>query len=308
MYNVRHLFRIARAGLADLIPAVRQAFNDDPSDDGLDRVYGSSPRGAIVGIAVVCVLGGAVFSALVPAFGPNFGSGSGITDYVNWSAVAASLGFAAILRRYLFKPMNASPAQESDFPWLAASLAAPVSLLALASLVSNVTDSPDDSMLIGRVAVAAAEALGAAAAMTIAVATLCFSKEWVKALTKLAVRLLVFRIMVFVTTLVVLEIGIVGPIVESIVGGIFDIRLPDWVGPLLDDLSYAGLMSVIYLAVIGATWTVCRQSFGELLKTGEVDILKTIEDLAVDPKRKAKIEKKKEKKEQKRLKKQSKAK
>ena len=37
------------------------------------------------------------------------------------------------------------------------------------------------------------------------------------------------------------------------------------------------------LAVIGATWTVCRKSFPELIETGQVEILATVERMAKDP-------------------------
>ena len=60
----------------------------------------------------------------------------------------------------------------------------------------------------------------------------------------------------------------------------------------IDQISYAGLMSIVYLAVIGATWRVCRKSFAELLANGQVDVLATVTELAKAPKKKKKKKKK----------------
>ncbi|MEO1576936.1 MAG: hypothetical protein AAFU65_18475, partial [Pseudomonadota bacterium] len=109
-----------------------------------------------------------------------------------------------------------------------------------------------------------------------------------RALVQLAVRLFVFRIMVWVTTLVLLEIGIVGPIVAGVLRGVFGFSLPEWISDLADAISYAVVMSVIYLAVIGASWTVCRQRFGALLRTGDVDVLQEVARLASAPRKQKK--------------------
>jgi hypothetical protein len=296
LYSVRHLFQVGYHGLSDLVPAIRQAFNADPTDDRLNLVYGSSPRANIVGVSVLAIGAGALFGRI--------GRDLPISPYIHWPAVMVGLIFALLLRRYLFYSGNARDGvHEPDFPWLAASLAAPLGLLMVESVVSKIaapatSESAGDAspLFIGELVVVATHALGVAAAMTISVATLCFSRNWIRALLNLAVRLLVFRVMVFVTTLIMLHIGIVGPIVAAILRGIFHFSLPEWMTDLADQLSYAGLMSVIYLAVIGATWTVCRQSFGELLRSGDVDILRTIEALAVDPKSKRRRQEKKQKK------------
>lgn len=289
MYNIRHLFGIGYQGLSDLVPAVRQAFNSNPDDDRLNEVFGSSPRANIIGFSVLGIATGELLNW--------YGRDLPVAPYIHWPAVIVGLIFALLLRRYLFHAGSARDGvQELDFPWLAASLVAPLGLLVVESLLSQIIAAATSAapasdvskMFIGEVAVFATHALGVAAAMTIAVATLCFSRDWIRGLMDLAVRLLVFRIMVFVTTLIMLDIGFIGPIVSSILRGIFDFRLPEWLTELADQLSYAGVMVVIYLAVIGATWTVCRESFGELLRSGHVEILKTIEELAADPKRKLK--------------------
>lgn len=297
MYNIRHLFHIGYGGLSDLVPAIRLAFNSDPSDDRLNEVYGSSPRANIFGLSILGIGAGEMVGRLARdlPFSP----------YVHWPAVIVGLIFALLLRRYLFSSGSARDGvHERDFPWLAASLVAPLGLLMVESMLSqiitlatSVESSGDKSTsFIGELAVVVTHALGVAAAMAISVATLCFNKHWTRGLVDLAVRLIVFRVMVFVTTLLMLDMGFVGPIVAGVLRGVFDFHLPDWLIELADQLSYAGVMAVIYLAVIGATWTVCRQSFGELLQSGHVDILKTIEDMAVDPKQKQKRLEKKQKK------------
>lgn len=304
MYSIRHLFHIGREGMGDMLPAVRQAFNADPTDDRLDEVFGSPPRGRIVGLSLLGIAAGALLEWLFPHMPAN--------EYIHWPAVVVGLIFALLIRRYLFAGEDARDSvREEDFPWLAASLAAPLAMLVAESLLAQVvaefstvrSDTAGPRLFIGEIAVAATHALGVAAAMTIAVAALCFSRDWVRGLGHLVVRLVIFRVMVYVTTLVMLDIGFVGPIIGGVLGNIFGIQLPAWLKELVDQFSYAGVMGVIYLAVIGATWTVCRRSFGQLLAEGDVDILKTIEELAEDPKRKQKkLERARKKAEKKALK------
>jgi len=121
--------------------------------------------------------------------------------------------------------------------------------------------------------------------MTIAIGALCFSRNWSRALIDLAVRLLVFRILIWVTALVTIEIGVVGLVVGGIINGLTGWSLPDWVETLADQISYAVLLTTVYLAVIGGTWVVCRGSMRELIETGHVDILKGIGALATKPKK-----------------------
>jgi len=290
MYNIRHLAGIAREGFADMGPAVRQAFNANPDDDRLDEVYGSPPRTRIMAFAVFAIVAGELITGLFPELPLN--------KFIHWPAAVTGLAFAVLIRRYLFVGEGVREGvKEQDFPWLAASLAMPLGLLLLEFLISQVVGRlGGDGLAFGDVLVMFVNEIGVAAAMTIAVAALCFSSNWTKGVWNLAVRLLVFRIMVYVTTLILLQIGIVGPILTGILNSVFGISIPEWITELADQLSYVGVMSVIYLAVIGATWTVCRRSFGELLEVGEVDILKTMEALSEDPKTREKKQKKREEK------------
>lgn len=346
MYNLRWLASVARQGLSDMLPAARQALNDDPTDDRLPLVYGErglpsfrftatrelttleeaesdvaeaespeiihsapevnpsapattapppwlSMRWRLLAMAVIGVVAGSLFKPFVPDL-PIFES-------INWPAVFLG-GFHAILfRRYLF---GTSHARNEDFPWLAASLAPSLAVLMVMSFVGWLSTADHEGGAIGwlaHVLVSGTHALGVAASLIIAVAALCFSRDWPRALVQLCVRLFVFRIMVWVTTLVILEIGVVGPIVAGVLRGVFGFSIPQWITDTVDAFSYAGVMVVIYLAVIGATWTVCRQRFGALLRTGDVDILKAVASLASDPEKKRKREEKKAQKEQEKL-------
>lgn len=283
MYNVKWLATIARDGLDDLVPAVRQAFNDDPTDDRLALVYGAKPRRNILAIAMAGVIAGHLFSLAGP--------GLALAEFINWSAVMVGAAYAGLIRRYLFRTDHAGP---QDYPWLAASMAPAIVLLMLIAAVEQlVAGTQEPSGFVGAVLVALTVALGTAAAFTIAVAALCFSRNWWRALWDLAVRLLVFRIMVFITTLVMLEIGVIGPLVSGIIGGIFNFHLPDWIPELFDQIGYAVVLGIVYLAVIGATWTVARDRFGALLETGQVNILTSVALMARDP---VKVEKKRQKK------------
>lgn len=295
MYNLKHLSNIARQGLSDLLPAVRQAFNDDPTDDRLDQVYGPWPRRTIL----IMSISGIGLGWLFAWFSPDFP----LKEHINWPAVVVGLLFAAVLRHYLFKTQKADV---NDFPWLAASLVPATVLLMAVVAVSDIAfggseaagDATPANVLIGTVLLVISDALGVAAALAIAVAALCFSRNWLQALWDLAIRLFVFKLMVWITVLILLEVGVVGPIISALLDAILGWQVPRWLPELADQLSYAGLLSVAYLAVIGATWTVCRKSFGELLDTGHVNVLSTIVDMAKDPKRKKRREERRKKQKQ----------
>jgi hypothetical protein len=290
VYNVKWLARVALEGLSDLRPAVSQAFNDNPDDDRLELVYGQPPRRNIILLAIAGIVVGTLFVATMPMFR--------YAEYINWPAVFLGAAHALLIRRYLFRTEHAD---DTDFPWLAASLAPALALLMIGSFAETLIEGPTASEpgavdWIGTVLVALTHALGVAASLIIAVAALCFNRDWPRALIDLAVKLLVFRIMVWVTTLVMLEIGIVGPIVSGILKGILPFEIPEWIPDLLDQISYASLMSVMYLAVIGATWIACRKLFRELLDSGDVNILEAVTLMANDPKAQRKKEEKKKKK------------
>ncbi|MFK7887842.1 MAG: hypothetical protein AB8G16_13360 [Gammaproteobacteria bacterium] len=298
MYNVKWLARVALDGLSDLRPAVAQAFNDNPDDDRLELIYGQSPRRNILLLAIAGIIAGEIWGSLIPTFP--------YAEYVNWSAVFLGAVHAILIRRYLF---NTQHAGEHDFPWIAASLAPCMGLLMIGTLIATLVTGPDVAKpgvmdWIGTLLVALTHALGVAASIVIAVAALCFNRDWPKALIDLAVKLMVFRIMVWVTTLVMLEIGIIGPIVSRLLQGILPFQIPEWIPELIDQISYAGLMGVFYLAVIGATWIACRRLFGELLATGDVNILEAVAQMATDPEA---LKKKAAKKHQKEIKAQEKA-
>ncbi len=285
MYNIKWLAVVAQRGLADLVPAIRQAFNHNPDDDRLDLVYGARPRRNIILITIAGLVMGPVISAVAPMLPAG--------NTINWSAVVLAAAFALLIRRYLF---DSEQANETDFPWLAASTAPAIFLLMAGTFFQSLSTTPEDPQTatwLGTTLIALTAALGVAAAFTISLAALCFSRKWANALVKLAVQLIVFRIMVFITTLIMLEIGVIGPIVKAILGSIFSFRLPQWVAQLLDQISYAGLIGIVYLAVIGATWTVCRERFGTLLVEGDVNIVETVALMAKDP---AQVEKKEAKK------------
>jgi len=279
VYNPRHLIGVARQGLADMVPALVRAFNKRRDDDRLDRVFGRAPRAAVAAIIAAGILIGSVLEALFP---DNL-----LTRHVHLPAALLALAWATMIRSYLF---GSGEARRHDFPWLAASLIpAAIVLVALSFLsrvfgggIETIPDAPGWT-LIGGICDALADSIGVAAGLTIAVAALCFSKDWIKALRDLAIQLLIFKLLVFVTVLVFIELGIVGPVLSAIVRGITGIHLPEWLGDLADQLSHAALITTIYLAIIGATWTVCYRSFGRLLECGEADVLEEIKAMGNPP-------------------------
>ncbi len=294
LYDLKHLLGIAQSGFSDMVPAVRSAFNDDRTDDNLDKVFGANPRYRIFALTLIGIAVGELVAFLFPAI---LVDNYIINEYVNWSAVVIGVAFALLFRRYLFDSAQAS---EGDFPWLAASVFPAAALIAgiafIKQLATGGLDFIDGAPMwtgVGAVLIALVNAVGVVAALTIAVAALCFSRNWIKAFTDLAVQLFVFKIMVWVTVLVIVDIGIVGPILAGIIEGVFNIRFPEWLAEFADQLTLALLLSIAYGALIGAVWTVCQQSFGELLEKGEVKILTALNQMTKKPKKPKKNSKKK---------------
>ncbi len=287
MYSPRHLFRVARRGLTDMLPALQQAFNDSREDDRLDRVFGPWPRLTVLIVTFVgLLLGYAIQGALA-----NFT----VFEYINVAAVLFGAGYALVYRHYLF---NDPAAGEDDFPWLAAALIPPAAALVLVTFAGRWMDGLETLpgapgwTTIGGFLDALADSLAVAAGLTIAVAALCYSKAWREAFKALVRRLIAFKIMVWVMVLVFVEIGIVGPILGVLIENITTIDLPDWLGDFADQLTYAVLMTTIYLAIIGGTWTACRRSFGRLLREGEVDVLEALRTMAESPEKRRRALKK----------------
>lgn len=271
-----------------MVPALRRAFNKSRDDDRLDRVFGPKPRAAI---AVLIVAGIILGRGLESIFGPGL-----LTNNLDLSAVLIGATYALLIRRYLF---SSGHARRADFPWLAASLIPAAAALVLVAFIENTASGnlatiPGAPLWtdFGAVADALADSLAVAAGLTIAVAALCFSENWTRALKDLAIQLLVFKTLVFVMVLIIVKIGIVGPILATTLEVALGIRVPDWVGEFADQITYAGLMSVIYFAVIGATWMVCRKTFAQLLDTGDAEILKAIKAMSESPAQREKRERK----------------
>lgn len=277
MYSLKRLARIAAEGLREMAPALRVAWNADPGDDRMSDVYGPAPRLTALLIGLACVVAGEWFARS----GPDLPLG----QYVHWPAVLVAGVFAAVLRRYLFV---SGQARAEDFSWLAASVAPAFALAVVAKPLASAALGPAGQAVslisipespAGLVIKTVTDATGLAAVLTIALATLCFSKRWFDALVTLAVRLFVFNLMIWVTALVMLELDLVSRIVGGLIHALTGWRLPPWAAELADVLGYALLLMTAYLAVIGGTWTVSRRKFSELLERGEADVLSELQRL-----------------------------
>lgn len=271
-----------------MAPALRRAFNKSRNDDRLDLVFGPRPRAAI---AAIIIAGIALGRGLERAIGPGL-----VTENLDLSAVLVGATYALLIRRYLF---SSGQARRADFPWLAASLIPAAAALVLVVFFENTTSGNLETIPsaplwtdFGAVADALADSLAVAAGLTIAVAALCFSENWTRALKDLAVQLIVFKTLVFVMVLIIVEIGIVGPLLAALLNALLGIRVPAWVGEFADQLTYAALMTVIYLAVVGATWMVCRRTFPQLLETGDAEILAAIKAMGETREQREKRERK----------------
>ncbi|NEZ03130.1 hypothetical protein G4Y73_03070 [Wenzhouxiangella sp. XN201] len=261
-----------------MLPALQQAFNDRHDDDRLDRVFGPWPRLTVLAVTLLGILLGYGLQGVLERFA--------IFEFVNVAAVLFGAGYALVYRQYLF---NDPAAGEDDFPWLAAALIPPALALVFVSFAGRWLDGFETLpgapawTSIGGLLDALADSLAVAAGLAIAVAALCYSKAWREAFKALVRRLIVFKIMVWVMVLVFVEIGIVGSILGVLLESFLGIDLPHWLGEFADQLTYAALMTTIYLAIIGGTWTACRRSFGRLLRDGEVNVLETLQTMAEPP-------------------------
>lgn len=297
MYDLKWLRSVARDGLADMVPTLRGlVFGEDHSQGRLHRVFGAAPRRNLLALAVFGVLVGESLALLTPSIE--------LDGVVNPAAALLGAVQAALIRRYLFRT---DEAQSGDFPWLAASIGPALLVLVLAqawrgavSLPGLLGGSPEPLEVADAVVRMLADMLSVAAAYAVAMATLCYRRNWLRALWDLAVRLFVFQITMWVMVLLLVEIGIVGPIASALIGAATGWYPPDWLGDLADVLTYALLMGVVLLAVIGATWIVCRDNFDTLLAEGEVDVLESLNSIAVSPQARARQEARAEKETEKR--------
>ncbi|MEM9385321.1 MAG: hypothetical protein AAGA68_09700 [Pseudomonadota bacterium] len=297
MYDLKWLRSVARDGLADMVPSVRGVVFGERHEQGrLHLVFGHTPRRNLLALAVFGVLAGELLAMLVPSIDLN--------GAVNPAAVMIGAAQAALIRRYLFRTKEAG---SGDFPWLAASIGPAIAVLVLAqawrgavSMPALLGGAPDPLEIADAVARVLADMLSVAAGYAVAIATLCYRRNWWRALRDLAVRLFVFSITMWVMVLVLVEIGIVGPIASAMIGAATGWYPPDWLGDLADVLTYALLMGVVLLAIIGATWTVCRENFETLLAEGEVDVLESLKTLSVSPEARARQQARAEKETEKR--------
>jgi len=279
VFHLRHLAAVARDGFEDMLPALRRAFNAERNDDRLDQVFGPAPRTAIAGIIVIGVVLGNLLAR------PE--AGAALAEWVSMQAIIIGAAYALAFRRYLF---GDSQAREDDFPWLAASLIPAVVVLVVLEFGRLMLEGGAEPLAgapawtsIAALADSLARALVTGAALVIAVAALCYSRDWPRALLALTRRLILFKITVFVMVLLLIEIGIVGPVLGGIVEAGFGITVPGWLGETADLATHAGLMGTLYLFIIGATWSAARAAFGDLLREGQADILQAVSALARPP-------------------------
>ncbi|MEO0421213.1 MAG: hypothetical protein AAF184_02685 [Pseudomonadota bacterium] len=297
MYDLKWLRSVARDGLGDMVPTVRELVSGEQRTQGrLQLVFGSAPRRNLLALAVFGVLAGELLALLMPSID--------LDGVVNPAAALLGAAQAALIRRYLFR---SDQADSGDFPWLAASIGPAILVLVLAqawrgavSLPGLLGASPEPLEVADAVVRLLADMLAVAAAYAVAMATLCYRRKWLRALWDLAVRLFVFQVTMWVMVLLFVEIGIVGPIASALIGAVTGWYPPDWLGDLADVLTYALLMGVVLLAVIGATWIVCRDNFDTLLAEGEVDVLESLNAIAQSPEARARQEVREQKETEKR--------
>jgi hypothetical protein len=297
MNRFRHMLRIALDGFDDMAPALRRVFNDDPFDDNLSRVFGPRPRLGVVLVTLAAIALGLVVTWLTNDFDP--------ARLVNWPAACTCIAFALAIRRYLF---DGGEASGDDFVWLIATIIPATALLVLLSLATGLWQDGIETLeggpawaSVGGVVKWLADGSEVAAGVAVAFAALCYSRNWVTALWRVAWQLLVLQLVLAIILFIMLEISLMERILSALVDSLFGFRLPPWLGEFVDQLTYAAILFALYFAIIGATWTVCRESFPQLLAEGEVDIIETVRRL-VDPeieRREAKKAEKARKKEEK---------
>lgn len=121
--------------------------------------------------------------------------------------------------------------------------------------------------------------LGMAAAMAITVVSLSFRKGWLEAAIDLLVRLFVFGILLNVTLLVLGYIQPFSRLAGFLSAKLLSVELTDLVRMVLDSLGNHGVISILYLGIIGGLWLAAQSSFPRLLEEGDVDLLVTLDRL-----------------------------
>ena len=287
MLSPLRLCAVAFHGLGDLRSAATES--GEARNSVLRTAFGPRPYLAIVGIALLAGLLGALVDRVFFG-GPsiNVPSVTGLT--IQWTVLFGAVTFAILLRRVVFqKP----PPANRDFDFLFSSLWIACAVIVTVAGVTGQIRVPLDAAHDVDPLLLVVEILEAAAIFTVAVAALCYRKQWFGAAFDVVVRLIVFKFMIWLAVLLMVEIGIVGKIVGGIAHAVTGWRMPADIKEIIDRLSYAGLVSAAYLAIIGGTWTVCKQTFGDLVKTGDVDILAALQELINAKEDKAKEDKEK---------------
>lgn len=301
MLKVKKLRRFATEGLTDMTHAALEVPHNPYARVLFEQVWGPKPWVALVGVGI--------FSGIVGYMLEIILAGAPLSLGIYWPVVVFAVLAAWRIRTVLLgKNHIRDHFDEEDnriiFQGIALPLIPGAAILLIVSLITDglgaTAEAPDDAVggVVGGV-LAVAEGveslLALGAVIAIVVATLCFTRRWIRGLWKLMWRVLWFGILLWFTELVILTLAPWTQLTSIAVNTVMAATLPESLGTVLDGLTHLVFVTMIYLGVIGALWMVAELNFPKLLAGEDVNLVERLE-ARINPKTEKKRAKHKRKK------------
>jgi len=284
MLKVKTLRKLAVEGLGDIRHAAKEIPNNPYGAILFEQVWGPKPWIALVGVGILSGIVGAMLEMAL--------TNSVFSLGIHWPVVVFSVIAAWRIRTVLFGKNHIREYLDDEdndltFQALALPLIPGALVLLLISLIGEglfpsaepLFTRPDGVvsaiLLVGNVF---EHTLGLGAVIGIVVATLCYSRRWIRGLWKLMWRVLWFSIVLWFTELVLLTLAPWTRLTSIAVNTVMAATFPEALGTLLDGLTHLVFVSMIYLGVIGALWIVAERNFPKLLAGEDINLVKAMDE------------------------------
>ena len=276
MPEPRQLVQVASRGLFELGEAAVEAPRNDLLRPLSRRAWGPLPGLSLGLLAVAAGLLGVVLGGLLPELP--------FVSHAAWPVLLLSGVAAWRIRRVLrtaHAEVGAAPAR--SFRALAIPLVPTAGVLALVAILAPhvlpggwpgaVDALPDAGALeLGWAFVLGWLARGAGVA--VCTATLAGRRAWIGSVFEIGWRYFVFKILLWVGLLVAgLAGGILWSVLRQLVASLSPWRLPESWRAALDLALDHGIEVLVFLALIGGSWSVAERLFPRLLLSGDVHFL-----------------------------------
>ena len=290
------LWKAAKPGLQDLVVAPFRSVDRERGRAALLALWGEYPRFTLFVLAILSAIAGQV----VPGYTTNVPfSGS-----IHWPVLLFAMVIAWRVRTVISEdggPFTESEWQSPDeafraiaLPVVGASVVMVAADVAIRLLLlgGGAGDGWIAGLSFGTHFVEQLLCYGAATAVLLAVLT--FHKDWFGSLFSLLFMFIIFEIMVGIARMLLITLAPFSSIAAFLVDSFTKWAVPPEMQDLMDLVSHAGFMSLIYIGVIGAVWLMARDGFGELMAGEEVDVLGQLDQLGEEEETEAEAEKEEE--------------